>query len=582
MKTIRRLFRSKLFVAALVIAAAAGGYYIYKRATTPAATARYVTADAAKQSLSVSISGTGQVASIDQVDIKPNASGTITSVNVVQGQKVSAGTLIATLDNRTAARAVADAQTSLETAELNLAQAKEPVDALTALQQRNSLISAQNSLDDAYYDLNKAYDDGYSSVTAAFLDFPDMMTTLKGTLSGNQANPNQWNMDFYADAVKNYSLNVEDYRKDAYDSYISARDSYDAAFAAYKLTSRDSDEATIVSILSQSYETALKIATAIKDESNLIQFYKDQLTVHGLTPIALADTHLGQLGTLTGSVNSRISSLLSARRTIENDTKAIDNVQRSIAEKQAQIAKTEAGADDLEIRSLEIAIQQKKNALQDAKDKLADYAVRAPFAGVIAEVSAKKGDTASTGSAVATIISPQLVAEITLNEVDVAKVKTGDKATIAFDALEDLSLTGVVAKVDSLGAASQGVVSYGVQISFDTTDSRVKPGMSVAAAIITDFKADVLTVPNTAVKTQNGQSYVQVMKDGQPTRTEVTTGLANDTDTEIVSGLSEGDEVVTQTIASSAASSGSANGNSGLNLRGLTGGASGGFRPPGD
>jgi RND family efflux transporter MFP subunit len=574
MKMIKNLFRNKLFIAALVIAAAIGGYYIYKKAATPAATPRYVTAAAAKQSLSVSVSGTGQVASIDQVDIKPNVSGTLTSVNVVQGQKVQAGAIIATIDSRTAARAVADAQTSLETAQLNLEQAKEPTDTLTNLQQKNSLIDAQNALDDAKYNLEKAYDDGYSTVTAAFLDFPDMITALKDTLMGNQASSNQWNMDYYADATRRFSEKTDEYREDAYTSYIDARDSYDAAFAAYKKTDRNSDDATITAILVQSYETALKIATAIKNESNLIQFYKDQLTVHGLTPIALASTHLTELSSNTTTANSRISSLLSAKRAIENDIQAIDDAARSIEEKQAQIEKTNSGPDALEIRSLEITIQQKMNALQDVKDKLADYYVRAPFAGVIAEVNAKKGDSAAASTAIATIISPQLVAEITLNEVDVAKIKTGQKATIAFDALENLSLTGTVAKVDSLGTTSQGVVSYGVQISFDTEDSRVKPGMSVAAAIITAFKADVISVPNTAIKKQGDQTYVQVMKKGKPTRTDIEAGLANDTDTEIISGLNEDDEVVTQTISSSATSSSSTNRTSG-GIPGLTGGFGG-------
>jgi len=559
---------------ALLIAAAWGGYAIYKNTASPATTTRYVTASVTKQSLTVSASGTGQVASIDKVEIKPNASGTITSVNVVQGQKVSSGALIVSLDSRTAQRAVSDAQTSLETAELNLAKAKEPIDELTALQQENSLIDAQNSLDDAYYSLSKAYDDGYSAVTAVFLDFPDMITTLKDTLMGNQANSNQWNMDYYADAANRFNENAYEYREDAYNSYIAARDGYTAAFAAYKLTSRDSDDATVVSILNQSYETALKIATAIKDESNLIQFYKDQLIVHGLTPVALAETHLTKLSTSTGLVNSRISSLLSTRRTIENNTETIDSVKRNITEKKAQIAKTNSGPDELEIRSLEISVQQKKNALQDAQDKLSDYYVRAPFAGVIAAVNVKKGAIASSGTAIATLISSQLVAEINLNEIDVAKIKTGAKATITFDALEDFMLTGVVAKVDSIGTASQGVVSYGMQISFDIEDERVKPGMSVAAAITIAFKADVLTVPNTAVKSQNGQSYVQIMKDGKPTRADVTVGLANDTDMEITSGLNEGDEVVTQTITASASSSTNINSRAGATggLQGLTGG----------
>jgi multidrug efflux pump subunit AcrA (membrane-fusion protein) len=155
-----------------------------------------------------------------------------------------------------------------------------------------------------------------------------------------------------------------------------------------------------------------------------------------------------------------------------------------------------------------------------------------------------------------------------------------------------------VAEIDSVGTVSQGVVTYNVKMSFDTQDDRVKPGMSVSAAIITDIKQDILVVPNSAVKSQSGMSYVEMFDmplpapvDGligsiskiAPNKIPVEVGLANDSDTEITSGIKEGDEIVTRTILPSASTKtataapslfGSAGGN-----RGTTGG--GGIRTPG-
>lgn len=584
MRSILRFLKRKSVIFVIVVAAAVGGYFLYDNSTKAPSAPRYVTAAAEKQSLSVSVSGTGQVSSTSQVDVKPNASGTITSVNAVQGKTVAAGAVLATIDSRLAQRNVADAQTDLETAQLNLNKAKEPTDALTVLQQKNSLIDAQNSLENAKYNLGKAYDDGYAAVNSAITELSNVMTGLQNVLMGNQASTSQWNLNFYADSARKYSTSADAYRDDAYNSYIAARDSYDVTFAAYKKTDSSSDDQTVKAILAQTYASASKISAAVKNASDVIQFYKDQLTSHNLQPLAIADTNLNSLAGYASTVTSRLSSLLSAQRTIDTGTQTIDDTERSIEEKKAQIAETNAGPDELEIRSLELAIRQKQNALQDARDKLADYTVRAPFSGVVAAVNAKKGDTASSGTAVATLISPQLVADISLNEVDVAKIKVGQKATIAFDAIEDLSISGVVAEVDTVGSASQGVVSYGVQIAFDTDDNRIKSGMSVAAAIITDFKPDVLAVPNTAIKTQNGQTYVQIMKDGAPVRTAVTVGIANDTDTEITSGLSEGDEVVTQTITSASTSTTTGTRSGSTGIPGLTGGTTirmnttGGFR----
>ena len=542
-----------------MIIVAGGGYYIYKNVTKIPAVTRYVTAAAAKGTISVSVSASGQVASTNQVDIKPNASGTITSLNTTVGQKVKAGQLLATIDNRAASRAVSDAQTSLETAQLNLQKALEPADSLTLLQQENSLLSARNSKTKAEADLIKAYDDGFSSVTSAFLDLPAIMTGLQDILMGNSANSSQSNMDFYADSAKVFDAQAISYRDDAYNSYQKARTNYDNNFNDYKIASRTSSQETNIALLAETYETALSISAAVKDTNNLIQFYADKMTEHNLRTIALANTQITSLGGYTNKSSSIISNLYSARRTIDTTKQSIDDYARSIAEKEASLKKTKDGTDALDIRSLQITIDQRKNALADAKDKLADYSVRAPFDGVIAAADAKKGDTASSGTIIATLLANQQVADVSLNEIDAAKIKVGQKATLAFDAIEDLIITGEVSSIDLIGTVSQGVVSYNVKIVFDTQDERIKSGMSVTAAIITNTKVDVLAVPNAAVKSQGTQSYVQVLVNGQPERKTVTTGVANDNETEIVSGINEGDEVVTQTITTSGAASSNTN-----------------------
>ncbi|MEK7094002.1 MAG: HlyD family efflux transporter periplasmic adaptor subunit, partial [Patescibacteria group bacterium] len=160
----------------------------------------------------------------------------------------------------------------------------------------------------------------------------------------------------------------------------------------------------------------------------------------------------------------------------------------------------------------------------------------------------------------------QQFAEISLNEVDAAKIKVGQKATLTFDAIEDLSIAGQVAEVDAIGTVSQGVVTYNVKVAFDTQDDRVKGGMTANAAVIIDMKTNILSVPSAAVKTQGEQTYVQILegttgeKNNQgvtskntPSQQIVETGISNDTLVEIVSGLHEGDQVVVRTTNTSVA-----------------------------
>ncbi len=159
-------------------------------------------------------------------------------------------------------------------------------------------------------------------------------------------------------------------------------------------------------------------------------------------------------------------------------------------------------------------------------------------------------------------------AEVEVNEVDIAKVAIGQKVTIKMDALDGTDFSGKVEKIDSLGTVTQGVVSYNVSIGFEALDARIKPDMSVSASIITDVKQDILMVPSSAVKSEGGNAYVEILNGSALEQKSVRTGASNDTNTEIISGVNIGDKVVTETLDLSVeASTDSGSGSSGGNVR---------------
>jgi len=477
--------------------------------------------------------------------------------------------LIAKLDDTDFQKAVRDAETSLETAKLELDKLLEPPDELSLLQAENSLAQAKESKQKAEDNLEKTYEDGFNTVANAFLDLPTIMTGLQDILFGYNFTPIQWNINYYTDTTKMYDEKVFQYSQDAYDCYQTARKDYDQNFTDYKSASRYSEKVAIETLINQTYETTKAIAEAVKSANNLIQFYKDKLTERDLKPDPLADTHLSLLNTYTGKTNSHLLNLLSIKRTIEDSKDAITNAERSIEEKEKSLAKLKAGPDELDIRAKKIAIQQKEDNLLTAKENLAKCSIYAPFNGLISDIKVKKGDSVSSGTALATLITKQKIAEITLNEIDAAKVKLDQKATLTFDALPDLTLTGKVTEIDTVGTVSQGVTSYGVKITLDTDDERIKPGMSVTAEIVVEAKPDVLTLPNSAVKTQGNSNYVELIEASDTTKNKlkigssivlpqnvqiknqtVEIGISNDTMTEIVSGLKEGDIVISSKISS--------------------------------
>ena len=565
----RHKIKSSIALIVLIVAGYYGYNYFFNKTV---AETRYILASVAKGTITTSVSGTGQIESADEKTVQSKASGEITYLNsnVVVGNTIAKGTLIATIDNSDAERAIEDAEEALETAKIAL-------DKLVGADESNP-----RNKQEAEETLQKAYDDGYNTVSSVFLDLPSIMKGLDDILYGTTFNNYQENIDYYTYVTYTYNENVMQYKTSAEASYKTARTAYDKNFLDYKASSRYSDTETVDALIAQTYSTTKDIAQALKDTINLIQFHEDTLTYYNLTINSTADTHISSLSSYLSKANSDISSLYSTKTTITNDKEAIEDT-------------------DSELRTSKLNVKSKENALADAKDALDNYYIYANLTGIVSAINIERGEDVSSGTSVATIITKSKIASVTLSESDIVDIKVGDKATITFDSIENLSIEGEVSQVDATGAASSGVVSYGIEIAFDTDNESVKPGMSVSATITTNSKADVLTIPTTAVKSKDdGTYYVQVLSDTYdltnrtnlikgvtsatpPTIKTVTIGLADDTNTEIASGLSEGDQVVvrvsssTTTSTTSSSSSNKSNSSSGSILN--TGGGAGG--PPG-
>ncbi len=212
-------------------------------------------------------------------------------------------------------------------------------------------------------------------------------------------------------------------------------------------------------------------------------------------------------------------------------------------------------------------IAQAEAALSSASLAYAQLSatITAPMSGVVSNLSITPGlsisntnsssssnsDSSSSNTSASNTFGTITLAESTpqasvnLSEIDVTKVKVGQKVTMTLDAFTGKTFTGKVAAINTNGTTTSGVTVYPVTLSFDTAVDNMYPNMAVSATIITDVKSDVLLVPVGAVQTSNGESTVRVMRAGQVSVVSVTTGDSNDTQIEILSGLTEGESVVT-------------------------------------
>jgi RND family efflux transporter MFP subunit len=505
-------------ISAIIIMAIVGlGYWGYNQLTSTTGEIQYVTTTVQKGTIVSSVTASGQVESSNQVNLTAKVSGTITYVSVKAGDKVTKGQTLFAIDNTDAKKTVRNAEISLQNANLSLKK-----------------IKLQNSDTSLNTTLAKAYSDGFNTVTTSTYDLSADIIGLNTILTKENLSNN---------AAITSGQTAQDYEQKAMKSYYAAQTAFQKTNNDYVKLSNTSSETDIENIIEETYKTTQLLSTAIKDSQNFVDY-------------------MAQDSNNTSSFTSYQTTLSGYASTINNDSTSLLSAQTTISD-----SKDSFSSSDLSIQSAEIAVTQAQNTLQDAKDALSDYYVTAPFSGTIASVAMEVGDTAS--GTLGSIITTKKIATLSLNEVDVAKIKLGEKATVSFDAISDLTMTGTVAEIDTVGTVSSGVVTYTVKIAFDTENDLVKPGMSVSAAIITDSKTDALIVPSSAIKTQGTTKYVQMFTTPlaspaagakgtpskvAPNKITVTVGISDDTNTEITSGLKEGDQIVSSTITSTSTS----------------------------
>jgi macrolide-specific efflux system membrane fusion protein len=135
---------------------------------------------------------------------------------------------------------------------------------------------------------------------------------------------------------------------------------------------------------------------------------------------------------------------------------------------------------------------------------------------------------------------------VAFSESDVNKLKVGQTATVTPDALSGVELGAHVTSISPVGTTSSNVVSYDAALTLDQSDSKVKPGMSASAAVIV-AEAQGVNVPNAAVSGNGSLATVTVRRGGKQSQQQVAVGLRGDSRTQIISGLSTGDQVVIKT-----------------------------------
>lgn len=203
----------------------------------------------------------------------------------------------------------------------------------------------------------------------------------------------------------------------------------------------------------------------------------------------------------------------------------------------------------------EESLESAQSKVDSTKESYDNYTITAPISGQVITKSVKEGDTISrnSGSSDTTLAViydlSQLTFEMSVDELDVRSVQVGQKVSVTADALEGQTFTGTVTNVSLESVQSNGVTNYPVTVTLDETGDLL-PGMNVDGVILLDQTEDALMIPIDSLMRGN-RVYVKddTVKEAAGSvpagfrAVEVETGLTNDDYVEIVSGLSEGEEV---------------------------------------
>ncbi len=451
-----------------------------------------------RKTVSQEINVTGRVVPVSDVALAIQSGGKVTSLPVKVGDRVSKGQNLVSVDS-------GDLYISLERAKSNLERAKLEL----------SKAEPSTRSDDS---LAQAYEDAANSATSAFIDFPNILNELEiiGRSKYLELNNISWM----------YGAKARQFRDMFDSSYKTTKKSYEDFSNKFRLVDRNSSRQEIEAMIDEAYAVALKHSDLVKITKNLVEEVDRNSTIHH-KPDGLAEDKV-KVSELTNKITYRTSDLLSAQNQIKNSKQTV----------------TDTGHD---ISSIRLSVRQSELDVQDILVRISERSIKSPFAGIVTKVDTKIGETISVGMPVISVISDEeFQIQVDLPEIDIAKVRVGDKADVQLDAYgRDVVFSAEVVSVDPAENIIDGVATYKTTLQFYSKDDRIKSGMTADVVIKGESKENVLAVPFRAVTTKDDGRYIQVIKGEEVEERKIEIGLrGSDGSVEIVNGLEEGESVV--------------------------------------
>lgn len=551
---------------------------------------------------------TGEVKPQTRVDLSFKTSGKLETLNVIVGQTVKQGDVLATLDAQEATFAMRRAAATLAQMQANLA-ARQAQDSPQAIQiaeaQRDQ---AKASLEKAISDLEQTKTTASEQVRVSTIALDTARANLANSGSGVDigvetsiaglrsslvsANSSMSAALTEADAI----LGVENSASnDLYESVLGiynkasltkAQGMFVAVRSAQRradaLTRQLSSNSTSAEVLAAGQATvdALQQVSWLLDEVQTVLTNSGTNTALTITDLTtkrssiqtLRTTISTQYGTLSASVQTLQTSentRTTTRAQLENAVKTAEanlaiaranersqiksaetavEVQRaSLASAEATLSQRKTPARAVDLQVLRTQVQDAQIAYEQAVQRVKDTELVAPVNGVIAEVVPARGEqVVQNNKVMGLVVTDNYTVEASVPEADIAKIAVGQQAETTLDAFgDDTKFSSRVLSVEPDRIKIQDAVFYKVAIAIDTTDKPIKPGMTANVIVTTGEAQNALIIPVRSIRTVDGTRTVRVLENEEAREKVIETGLrGDDGKIQVTSGLGVGEQVI--------------------------------------
>jgi HlyD family secretion protein len=526
--------KGKIVLLVIIVAIALGGYAFSLQTgkKEPEIEFRYATVE--RGEIVRSISATGQVVALTQVDVKSLAGGRVVQLAVDEGSEVKKGDLIAIIDPEDTQAIFDQANADVQSAEARASQAQQSL-ALQAAQAENDIRDAETSLEAAKARLRRAQIESRRQPSLSNAAIANARASYDSAVAAME---------------RLQKVTVPQMRREAQANLTQARIQRDAANANLK---RQEELAQKGFVSGTVVDTARSNAAGAQGSFTIAQQTADTVEADIQTTLAAQRQTVAQAKAALDQAQTNLTQVEVQKAAVIEAQKAVQAAE--VALKRARDNRLQIDVRRSEVLAAQAATVRSRVSLDNAKVQLDSTTVVAPRDGVVTLKYLEEGtiippgtSTFAEGTSLVQLSDVnQLFVECAVDEADIGQVRKGQRVRITTEAYPKDQFDGVVDRVNPSATTAENITAVKVRVKvLPGAKVKVLPGMNATCEFLTLEKDGILVVPSQAINNEDGKSTVRVKGPNpkKPVVREVKIGETGNEGVEIVEGLSQGDEVV--------------------------------------